>query len=58
MLPEHTQESRADLGAAAVQEMARYGIQCAQINHFFYGGFRYTNLKDAIAEAQRHPLKA
>jgi hypothetical protein len=58
MLSEPTCDSRAGLGTEAVQEMARYGIQCAQMTQFFYGGFRYTNLEDAIAEAKRHPPAA
>jgi hypothetical protein len=55
MMPEHTNRSDADLGSEAVEEMAKYGITCAQISQFFYGGYRYTNLADAIAEAKRHP---
>jgi hypothetical protein len=45
----------SDLSAEACDEMAKYGITRARINHFSYGGFRYTNLEDAIAEAKRHP---
>jgi hypothetical protein len=54
-MPEHTNRSDADLGSEAAEEMAKYGITCAQISQFFYGGYRYTNLADAIAEAKRHP---
>jgi hypothetical protein len=52
---EYIDKNGMDLSAEAVEEMARYGITRAQINHFFYRGFRYTNLEDAIAEAKRHP---
>jgi hypothetical protein len=55
MMPEQTSRSDADLGSEAVEEMAKYGITCAQFTQFFYGGYRYTNLADAIAEAKRHP---
>jgi hypothetical protein len=55
MMPEHPNRSDADLDSEAVEEMAKYGITCAQISQFFYGGYRYTNLADAIAEAKRHP---
>jgi hypothetical protein len=55
MMPEHTNQSDADIGSEAVEEMAKYGIKCAQISQFFYGDYRYTNLADAIAEAKRHP---
>jgi hypothetical protein len=39
----------------AVESMAKYGITRVRIDNFCYGGFRYTNLDDAIAEAKRHP---
>jgi hypothetical protein len=55
MMPEHMNRSDADRGSEAVEEMAKYGITCTQISQFFYGGYRYTNLADAIAEAKRHP---
>jgi hypothetical protein len=54
MEPATIDPTGSDLSAEAVDEMAKYGITRAQINHFFYGGFRYTNLGDAIAEAKRH----
>ena len=55
MMPEPANRSDTDLGNEAVEEMAKYGITCTQISQFFYGGYRYTNLADAIAEAKRHP---
>ena len=55
MDPETIDPTGSDLSAEAVDEMAKYGITRARINHFVYGGFRYTNLEDAIAEAKRHP---
>ena len=39
-----------DLGA----ELAKYGITRVPVDYFHFRGFRYTNLKDAIAEAKRH----
>ena len=33
--------------------MAKYGITRVPIDYFHYGGFRYTNLKDAVAQAKR-----
>ncbi len=33
--------------------MAKLGIICAPVDYFYFGGFRYTNLKDAIAQAKR-----
>jgi hypothetical protein len=55
MVSKHMDQSGAGLGSEVVEEMAKYGIKCAQISQFFYGGYRYTNLADAIAEAKRHP---
>jgi hypothetical protein len=48
-------QSGSDLGGEASGEMAKYGIECAQISQFLYGGYRYSKLQDAIAEAKRHP---
>jgi hypothetical protein len=55
-MPEHMNQSDVDLASSSetVEEMAKYGIERAQISQFFYGGYRYTNLADAIAEAKRH----
>src|SRR5947209_20411078 len=39
MMSEHTNRSDADLGSEAVEEMAKYGITCAQISQFFYGDY-------------------
>ena len=35
--------------------LTQYGIVRVPADSFHYGGYRYTNIKDAIAEAQRHP---
>jgi len=34
-------------------EMIKYGITLVPVDYFHYEGFRYTNLKDAIAQAER-----
>ncbi|MEW5424082.1 hypothetical protein [Amorphus sp. 3PC139-8] len=39
--------------SAADAEMAEYGITRVPVDHFHYREFRYTNLKDAIAQAER-----
>jgi hypothetical protein len=54
MDPKIIDQTGSDLSAKAVDEMAKYGITRVRINHFFYGGFCYTNLENAIAEAKRH----
>ena len=33
--------------------MARYGIECVPVDYFHWNGFRYSNLKDAVAAARR-----
>jgi hypothetical protein len=45
------------LSPEAVEEMAKYGITRVPVDYFHFGDFRYTNLKDAIAQAKRlrHP---
>jgi hypothetical protein len=42
-------QSRDDLRA----ELKRYGITPVQLTVFDWGGYRYTNSKDAIAAAKR-----
>ena len=46
-------ESCPTISAEAAEEMAKYGITRVPVDYFFYGDFRYTNLKDAIAQAKR-----
>jgi hypothetical protein len=41
------------ISAEAVEEMAKYGINRVPVDYFHYGDFRYTNLKDAVAQAKR-----
>jgi hypothetical protein len=38
---------------ALAKDMARYGITRVPVDYYHYGAFRYTSLKDAIAEAKR-----
>lgn len=39
--------------AESATEMERYGIVRVPIDYFHVGGFRYTSLKEAIAQAKR-----
>ena len=41
------------LDNALIEEMAKYGITRVPVDYFHYGDFRYTNLKDAVAQAKR-----
>jgi len=54
-MSEYHNQGEASLDRESVEQMAKYGITCSQIYMFFYGGYRYTSLADAIAEAERHP---
>jgi hypothetical protein len=54
--PRHKDASTDVPGGDSVERMAQCGITCAHIDIYHYGGFRYTTLDDAIAEAERHPL--
>ena len=51
-------EVAAQAPDAVSNEAAHYGIKRAVIEQFEFGGYRYTNLKDAVAEARRHGEKA
>ena len=47
------EESCPAISSEDAEEMAKYGITRVPIDYFHYGDFRYTNLKDAIAQAKR-----
>ena len=46
----------AGLAPDAVAEMTKYGVTRVPADVFLVGGYRYTNLQDAIAEAKRRTL--
>lgn len=48
----------AEAPDATSDEAAHHGIRHVTIEQFEFGGYRYTNLKDAVAEAKRHATKA
>lgn len=35
-------------------ELSRYGIERTQIEMFLWGGYRYSNARDALAAAKRN----
>jgi hypothetical protein len=41
------------LDAADAEQMEEFGITFAPVDYFHYRQFRYTNLKDAVAQAKR-----
>jgi thiamine monophosphate synthase len=55
-MADHMSAPRSATNPAEAEEMAKYGIVLVPVDYFHYGKFRYTNLKDAIAQAKReHP---
>ena len=40
-----------------LEEMAKFGIARVPVDRFHFREFRYTNLKDAIAEAKRQEAR-
>jgi len=40
------------------EEMLKFGITRVSIEHFRYKDFRYTNVRDAIAQAKRQQAGA
>lgn len=53
MSPAECDDSTQAFSSEAAEEMAMYGITRVPVDYFHYGDFRYTNLKDAVAEAKR-----
>ena len=43
-----------DEGARAIQaELDRHGIERVPADHYLWGGYRYSNARDALAAAKR-----
>ena len=53
MSSENHDELASAFGPAVAEEMLKFGITRVSIDHFHYKDFRYTNVKDAIAQAKR-----
>lgn len=43
----------AALSPETNEEMVKFGITRVPVDYFYCGEYRYTNLKDAIAQAKR-----
>ena len=52
--PEPSHKSVSETEAA----MREFGIIRVPAETFEFGGYRYTNIKDAVAEAQRHQKRS
>ena len=49
----YPKKSKPALSLEDTQAMGIYGITRVPVDYFHLGDFRYTNLKDAVAEAKR-----
>ena len=58
MSSENHDELPSAFGPDVAEEMLKFGITRVSIDHFHYKDFRYTNVKDAIAQAKRQQAKA
>jgi len=41
------------IGKSESADMSKYGITKKSVDVFYFGDYRYTNLRDAVAEAKR-----
>lgn len=48
-----TKEKAKPRSTSASKELSKYGIKRVSTDHFYYGDYKYTDLKDAIAQAKR-----
>jgi len=46
-------ESKMTMSTNVSDEMAKHGITKKTTDQFYFGEYRYSNLKDAIAQAKR-----
>ena len=53
MPPSDTALTTPEMSPEETAEMTKFGISCTQIQQFHFGEYRYTNLRDAIAQAKR-----
>lgn len=59
MNDQNIEEARAKSGLPANEcELTKYGIRRIPVDYFHYRGFRYTNPKDAVAQAERDAISA
>lgn len=53
MTPENQDRGAPALNSKETAMMAKHGITCVAVNNFYCGGYRYTDLKDAVAQSLR-----
>jgi hypothetical protein len=57
-MPEVSSDEQQAMVAGPGDEAADHGIKRVAVEQFEFGGYRYSNLKDAVAEARRSAAKA
>jgi len=53
MSSENYDELASAFGTDIAEEMQKFGVTRVTTDYFYYKEFRYTNVKDAIAQAKR-----
>jgi len=53
MAPENLKKSGPATDPESIKLMEKHGIIRVPVDYFQFGEFRYTNLRDAIAQAKR-----
>lgn len=53
MTEENPDKAHSSMSADDTKEMQKFGITRTPINYFYVGKYRYTDVKDAIAQARR-----
>ena len=53
MPPVDVKKSSPVLSPEEAKAMAAYGIRRVPVDYFHFGDLRYSNLKDAVAQAKR-----
>jgi hypothetical protein len=48
-----TEETHGARDPETEQDMAKYGITRVAVDYFYLGDIRYTNLRNAVAQAKR-----
>jgi len=53
MANKDTESKIVDTAKLSTEKMDKYGITCVPVDYFYFRNYRYTNLDDAIAQANR-----
>ena len=53
MTDENRNNTHSTMGVDDIKEMQKFEITRTPVDYFYVGKYRYTDLKDAIAQARR-----